>query len=844
MFDEFEKKKKKYTKNDMIYGIFNEESGSSSDDNPLEGKARLLNLLNPSKQSVGGFVKSNTLLYNPESKVNVKWLGGEKPATSSSKLEDTLNMIKEFDRERGKKHEGSSTAQESNKNDKITKEKNVDEEDSDGIFSDHEKEELKKEKSERENFLGKRKFDFKKKDLNAEMALHQLPTGFGSKSAQEDEPLKEKKIKLNSAEEFEKIREGQKLKDQYGIGYKLLKLAGFEENKGLGKNKQGRVAPVEAVAKSAFSSDFERRLDGKKKKKETEEQRYSKYDIGDDIFKDIEEKNELRESYGGGEGEREPEGSQIIERRWSKKPSGKRYFQQKSKGSKIKTAKRESDEEDDEENEREGKNSEVLKPVLTHQKIVDMRGPNVMFYDSMDVIGKITKNSVIEEEVQRAPKVTIFGEMLVNIRGALERQKHNLRVSSQRKTLEKDKVITFEYEAKKLQDEINTVVADYYILVKFNDSLKLLEALAQDSALLQKTSSDEIINRYKALYELSAENFLNYDSHFTLIRTLTIKLKPVFNPKSFLSSLLDHYQVFEKLSKFLNMIYEHKLSKIHEGEPSSRTYLSAEGADVTKTRKIRKLIAEGEQAMSLLLENTILTHLRSYLVNEWLPREESTFIIDLLKKFQYVFPPVFLDNIIDNIIITRLNEEVKQWNPTKEKIMIHMWIHPWLEIVEEQKLSPLWKIIQARLAQALQSWMPSDTSAFHLLAPWRNIFDLQTWNNMIARCILPKLMSVADDFEINPEDQNIDVLRWIKPWLDILDDEQIVILLEQGVLNKIAQEVEIWLKNIGKNEFEDLIMWIDGWKKLLGPKALRPENIQNFFRKLDRNVAKALASLG
>jgi hypothetical protein len=44
-----------------------------------------------------------------------------------------------------------------------------------------------------------------------------------------------------------------------------------------------------------------------------------------------------------------------------------------------------------------------------------------------------------------------------------------------------------------------------------------------------------------------------------------------------------------------------------------------------------------------------------------------------------------------------------------------------------------------RLSRALTAWHASDGSARILLGPWAKVFEAQDWENLMSRCILPKL---------------------------------------------------------------------------------------------------------
>ena len=68
----------------------------------------------------------------------------------------------------------------------------------------------------------------------------------------------------------------------------------------------------------------------------------------------------------------------------------------------------------------------------------------------------------------------------------------------------------------------------------------------------------------------------------------------------------------------------------------------------------------------------------------------------------------------------KITRAVQAWEPREERISLHTWLHPWLELLGRQ-LEDLYPSIRFKLATALQSWHPSDSSALALLSPWHTV---------------------------------------------------------------------------------------------------------------------------
>lgn len=82
--------------------------------------------------------------------------------------------------------------------------------------------------------------------------------------------------------------------------------------------------------------------------------------------------------------------------------------------------------------------------------------------------------------------------------------------------------------------------------------------------------------------------------------------------------------------------------------------------------------------------------------------------------------------------------KVESWNPLTDTVPIHSWIHPWLPLMQA-RLEPLYSPIRNKLANALQKWHPSDSSAKLILQPWKDVFTPGSWEAFMVKNIVPKL---------------------------------------------------------------------------------------------------------
>lgn len=227
----------------------------------------------------------------------------------------------------------------------------------------------------------------------------------------------------------------------------------------------------------------------------------------------------------------------------------------------------------------------------------------------------------------------------------------------------------------------------------------------------------------------------------------------------------------------------------------------------------------------------------SGLCRDWNARHPDT-LIDQLERWAPLLPQWILDNILDQLIFPVLHREVDAWNPLTDSIPIHSWIHPWLPLMGD-RLEPLYLPIRTKLAQALQNWQPSDSSAKAVLLPWQKVFKPATWDAFMNKYIVPKLVTLMQQFMIDPRQQVlgrqthfffsrcdahlserlvVDPWEWFVAWMDMVPLPSMVAILEKTFFPKWLQVLNAWL-NTNAN-YPEIQRWYSGWRSLLPPAIL------------------------
>lgn len=425
-------------------------------------------------------------------------------------------------------------------------------------------------------------------------------------------------------------------------------------------------------------------------------------------------------------------------------------------------------------------------------KVIDMRGKETSYFNDYSIIKSIKTN---EKEDKNEKEMVFLGEFLLHVKCNYEKEKHNLQACDRQKKYEEDKIITNKYEIEVFSKKINEDVLKIDLYKKIKE---ILVFLSEKEKNIPSVSISEILSLFQSTISLYKEIVLEYNLHYFFLKVFALKFTEMITSSNLSSSLQENYPFFDQIYKLLSKLFNHLSIKsdLFDNEIDSDT-------------KQKKL----ETSLTLLYENSIFIVLRSYICNEWNPKFDSDILLDFFEKYQPIFPKTLSNQLISLIILPRLDKEIKNWDPTKEAMMVHLWVHPWLKYIKIEKFKDIFVHISKTFISALQKWHPSDKSALILIKPWKGVFLNDIWNGVINRAILPKLIFSLSELKIEPNNQNIDNVKWALEWIDLFDQEQINILIE-NLLEHLEHVLGIWMSRKDRN-IEEIKIWIEGWRKLL-----------------------------
>lgn len=122
-----------------------------------------------------------------------------------------------------------------------------------------------------------------------------------------------------------------------------------------------------------------------------------------------------------------------------------------------------------------------------------------------------------------------------------------------------------------------------------------------------------------------------------------------------------------------------------------------------------------------LLWNVWLPKVRTFINNDWSPRTPDP-AVKLYETWSTFLPPFIRDNLLDQLILPKIQKAVAEWNPKRESVSLQTIVFPWLPHVG-LRLEDLVDEARRKFKSLLRSWAVGDALPADMI-PWRDVKSL------------------------------------------------------------------------------------------------------------------------
>jgi len=193
----------------------------------------------------------------------------------------------------------------------------------------------------------------------------------------------------------------------------------------------------------------------------------------------------------------------------------------------------------------------------------------------------------------------------------------------------------------------------------------------------------------------------------------------------------------------------------------------------------------------------------------WDPHD-SGHILEFVAKWKTEVTTNIWDNILNQLILPKLEDAVNYWDPTRDQTMINEWLLPWLPILGKNRMYEMLTTIRQQLRGCLKAWEASDHSAKTVLAPWKDIWSPAEWDQFMIHNIVPKLEVAMRGITINISTCNTKEVDWVQDWIGLVPFKSILRIFDEVFYRKWSVALKAWLSSPTCN-LSDVAGWYRAW---------------------------------
>lgn len=288
-------------------------------------------------------------------------------------------------------------------------------------------------------------------------------------------------------------------------------------------------------------------------------------------------------------------------------------------------------------------------------------------------------------------------------------------------------------------------------------------------------------------------------------------------------SVIDEYRLSEVAVAAVHPLFRQSME---EWEPlKDPTHL------VSHLQSLQRILTSKKHDEERQRQRQSTTPYETMIYTLWLPRVRSTFLNDwdvhdpgpataLIEAWKDIIPKFVYASVIDQVVVPKLTTALQEWKPRssrKPNSASHQfpwWMFDWLRYLDERHTDPkaptgLLSDAKRKFRKVLDNW-DIRRGILGGIELWRDVLDSEFHAALRTR-LLPRLAKhLREEFEINPQDQQLDPFEDVLKWRDYFKPTVMAMLLSAEFFPKWHAVLHLWLTS--HPNYEEVGQWFSWWK--------------------------------
>ncbi|KAJ6647494.1 Septin-interacting protein 1 [Pseudolycoriella hygida] len=436
--------------------------------------------------------------------------------------------------------------------------------------------------------------------------------------------------------------------------------------------------------------------------------------------------------------------------------------------------------------------SDRLSNQMSNVTVIDMTGPEKRVLSGYHALGQTKAAEENLYEHRQSKKCTNF---------SLPELMHNLDLIVERCEQE---IIEVDKKKRSLNDREAELGQDKENLIKIVDleenHLKTLEKALELVSNLTDPEEPLTLDKAAEIFTELQTDFAPEYKEFGLGDLAPGVIAPLFNTE------LDGWKPLEEPTKHIDLLKKwRRILGFYQVQQSTNVF----------------------DPYATLVWSGVMPNIRAA-VSAWNPRIHQP-MAALLDAWAPLLPSFTLDNILEQLILPRIQQCVDQWDPLTDTTPIHIWILPWTGLLGHKMDESVYSTIREKLGNALYTWIPQDRSARAMIMPWLGVFAETDMHLFLMKHIVPKLQHCLAELHINPLDQDMEIWNQVSEWNEIIPPISMAQLLEKFFFPKWIETLVFWLNR--SPNLDQVSRWYAGWKSEIPKEILQQPGVTENFRR-------------